>query len=192
MSPLYHSSHKRLLQVVNLCNKELKICERERRRVFVCETGCFQSKVTNYVSTKTRTNTKCQTSRGQKSYSASFHFSDLRFSICYFYRFRTISFAFFTRVFLRVFKGKIHYDRNNAAYGWHTWRRRRLYDLLWAEEQNSPLLLSFSWRRLFPQNFVVDEQPTNFPPTWLVMWTGNSHSCSFSLSYLEPSNRKFK
>ena len=116
MSPLYHFSHKILLQVVNLCNKELKICERERRRVLVCETGCFQSKVTNYVSTKKRTNTKCQTSRGQKSYLGSFHFSDLRFSICYF-RFRTISFAFLTRVFLRVFKGKIHYDRNNAAYG---------------------------------------------------------------------------
>ena len=33
------------------------------------ETGCFPCKVTNYVSTKTRTKTKYQTSRGQNSYS---------------------------------------------------------------------------------------------------------------------------
>ena len=42
------------------------------------ETGCFQSKVANYVSTKTRPKAKYQTSRGQNSSSSSFSFSDLK------------------------------------------------------------------------------------------------------------------
>ena len=35
-----------------------------------CETGCFQSKVTNYVRAEMRTNAKYQTSRGRNSYSS--------------------------------------------------------------------------------------------------------------------------
>ena len=38
--------------------------------------GCFQSQVTNCVSTKTRTKTKYQTSCGQNSYQSSFSFSE--------------------------------------------------------------------------------------------------------------------
>ena len=41
-------------------------------------TGCFQLKVTNYLSTKTRTKSKYHTSRGLKSYSLPFSFLGLR------------------------------------------------------------------------------------------------------------------
>ena len=44
------------------------------------ETGCFQSRITNNVSAKTSTKTKCQTSRGQNSYSSSLSFSGLKLS----------------------------------------------------------------------------------------------------------------
>lgn len=45
------------------------------------ETGCFQYKVANYISTKTRTKSKYQTYRGQNSYSSWFSFSDIKLSI---------------------------------------------------------------------------------------------------------------
>ena len=44
------------------------------------ETGCFQSRITNNVSAKTSTKTKCQTSRGQNLYSSSLSFSGLKLS----------------------------------------------------------------------------------------------------------------
>jgi len=44
------------------------------------KTGCFQSKVTNYVSTKTRTKREYQTFCGLNSYFSLVSFSDLKLS----------------------------------------------------------------------------------------------------------------
>ena len=44
------------------------------------KSGCFQSKVKNYATTKTRTKTEDQNSLGQSSILSSFPFSDLKVS----------------------------------------------------------------------------------------------------------------
>ena len=54
--------------------------KKKKKQDKIGETDYFQSGVTNYVSTKTRTGTKYQTSREQKWHSSFFSFSDLKLS----------------------------------------------------------------------------------------------------------------
>ena len=74
------------------------------------------------------------------------------------FRSKRTSFAFFTLVFscLHGKKSKSCDDRNNAGYGWHTWRRDNDFWLLWSTKLIFANLLLM--KTTFPQNFVADER----------------------------------
>ena len=65
----------------NFFRENMKKKKQTKKHAKERKTGCFQSKVTNYAGTKTRTRTKYQTSCGQNSYLSSFLFCDLKLSI---------------------------------------------------------------------------------------------------------------
>jgi len=86
--------------------------------------------------------------------------------ICYF-RLKITSFMSFILVFLCVFREKnLCCNHNNALYGWYTWQRKRFHDFWWVASKELTFANLVSVETAYPQNFIVYQQLTSFPPVF--------------------------